>query len=208
MGAVEAIPSMGGEGLRINSQRRRARQVLGWTGILVTAAAALAPDLGAQQAAVRSATEDQLRTAFLFQVAQYVSWTQVKPGDPIRFCVMGDDLLAFNLESAVRGKVIQGRVVSSSRIANPEQITGCQIAYLGVSRRRIQEILSAWRYPPVLLVGDSDGFAKQGGMVNIRIDSGRLAMEINLQNCRKAGLDVRSQLLRLARIVPADGDTP
>jgi hypothetical protein len=150
-----------------------------------------------------------LRVAFLFQLAQYVTWPQSKPGEALHFCILGDDELAGQMGSALRGKTVQGRPVSISKVnQNALATKGCHVAYMAVSRRRIQELLGRWQYPPMLLVGDADGFATHGGMVNIRFESGRMAMEINLETCRRAGLDLRSQLLRLARIVTSDGSAP
>ena len=186
------------------------RAISGWPWACAAACTLLVAGAGvAQDRPVRSATDDQMRSAFLYQLAQYVTWPQEKSGEPLRFCVLGDDQLADMLEPVLRGKSIQGRPVVTSKLGGSGQLTGCHVAFLGLARRKqVQELLARWSYPPILLVGETDGFAEMGGMVGLKIDAGRVSIEINLNTCRRAGLDVRSQLLRLARIVPGDGNKP
>ena len=168
----------------------------------------LAANLTAQ-GRVQSASDDQVRSAFLFQLAQYVTWPAKTNAEPLRFCVLGDDQLAEALGPMLSGKTIDGRPVSTSKLTGPGQLAGCHVAFLGLTKRKqLQELLAGWSYPPMLLVGETDGFAEIGGMVNLKIDAGHISIEINLNTCRRAGLDMRSQLLRLARIVPATGDKP
>lgn len=53
----------------------------------------------------------------------------------------------------------------------------------------------------VLTVGEFEGFAKRGGMINFIIVDNRIAFEINIDAARRAGLSISSQLLKLAEIV-------
>lgn len=153
-----------------------------------------------------AASEEQVRAAFLFQLAQYVHWPSDafgKADSPLRFCVFGQDKLRSILEGAVSGKKIQGRTIAVLIAADPGQLAGCHLAFLGVrSEKQIRDVLNAWRYPPVLLVGEADRFAEFGGMVNLVIQSGRVSFEINVTAAERARLEFRSQLLRFARIVP------
>ena len=186
----------------------KTRATASWFWVALAGCAMLAVDLLAQSR-VQSATDEQVRSAFLFQLAQYVTWPEKTIAEPLRFCVLGDDQLAEALALVLRGKTIQGRPVTTSRLSGSEQLAGCHVAFLGLTKRKqLQELFAGWSYPPVLLVGEADGFADMGGMVNLKIDAGRISIEINLNTCRRAGLEMRSQLLRLARIVPAAGDKP
>ena len=54
----------------------------------------------------------------------------------------------------------------------------------------------------MLTVGESPRFAARGGMIGFRVTpEGRIAFDINLQRAEQSGLRMRSQLLKLARIV-------
>jgi hypothetical protein len=184
------------------------RLAAGWRCFALAAYTVLAPGLSAQKP-VQSATGEQVRAAFLYQLAQYVTWPGNKSVDPLRFCVLGNDQLADMLGGVLEGKSIQGRPLTAIKLAGPEHLAGCDVAFLAFPKRKqLQELLAHWSYPPVLLVGETDGFAVVGGMVNLKIDEGRVSIEINLNTTRRAGLDMRSQLLRLARIVPEAGGKP
>jgi hypothetical protein len=155
-----------------------------------------------------TATEDEVRAAFLFQLAQYVNWPSRPPdqqGAPLRFCVLGQDRLITTLEPTVRGKSIEGRSIVVLRISSAKQLVDCDLAFIAFqSEKQIRATLINWTYPPVLLVGEADRFAELGGMVNLIINSGRVAFEINIAAAARAHLELRSQLLRFARIVSSE----
>jgi hypothetical protein len=92
---------------------------------------------------------------------------------------------------------VQGREVVVRRIAGAPPAADCQVAYLGrgADRRRV---LPAWRGRPVLVVGDGDGFAADGGTVGFVIVDGTVRFEVNLAAARADGLQISSRVLALA----------
>lgn len=172
----------------------------------LTAAAMLVACSG-QSALSQKAPEDRVRAAFLYQLAQYVTWPQEAPSkEPFRICVYGYAGFSSTLESAVQGKHIDNRPVVALNLKRADEIGQCQLVYLGFEgRREIGEFIGRWSYPPVLLVGESDGFAELGGMVNLVLDAGRVNFEVNLAATRRAGVSLRSQLLRFAKLVQPGG---
>ena len=172
----------------------------------IAACLACAAVLGAR-AEVRTATEDQVRAGFLFQLAQYASWpADAYPSEasPLRFCVVGQDELVDNLEGIVSGKTIQGRAIVIARIRDLGGLQGCHLAFIGWKRvSQLRDALARWSYPPILLVGEAAGFSEAGGMVNLIIRSGRVSFEINLEAAGRARIEFRSQLLRFAHLVGA-----
>src|SRR5258708_24135439 len=157
---------------------------------------------------VSAATEEEVRAALLFQLAQYVNWPVdlTKPANsPIRFCVLGQDRLIVTLESVVKGKLIQGRPISIQMIKSASQLASCDLAFLSFhSEKQKKAILTKSHYPAVLLVGETENFAEMGGMVNLVIQSGRVSFEINVAAVEKAHVELRSQLLRFAHLVAVD----
>ena len=53
-------------------------------------------------------------------------------------------------------------------------------------------------------MGDTHALTERGAMLNLMLDQGRLAFDIDLPAARRAGLDVSARLLRLARFVRHD----
>jgi hypothetical protein len=153
------------------------------------------------------ATEEQVRSAFLYQLAQFVTWppeTLPIEGTALRFCVLGNDTLAETLAPIVRGRKIEGRGISVVKVSRADQLNDCHLAFIGYRKQKqISELFAHWKYPPVLMVGEQDSFAELGGMVALGIDSGRVSFAVNLAATRQARLGLRSQLLRFARLVPS-----
>ncbi len=55
---------------------------------------------------------------------------------------------------------------------------------------------------PVLTVGESNGFASEGGIVNLVLNDNKISMEINVAAAKKARLSISSKRLNLAKILP------
>jgi hypothetical protein len=53
----------------------------------------------------------------------------------------------------------------------------------------------------VLTVGETEGFASQGGIVNFKLEDGRVRLEINIDAAGQAKLRISSKVLSLAQIV-------
>jgi hypothetical protein len=53
----------------------------------------------------------------------------------------------------------------------------------------------------LLTVGEEDGFAEAGGMINLKLQDGKIHLEINVVAAERAQLRLSSKLLSLARIV-------
>ena len=50
----------------------------------------------------------------------------------------------------------------------------------------------------MLTVGETDGFARQGGTIGFTMEGDRVRFEINTRAAQRAGLEISSRLLRLA----------
>jgi hypothetical protein len=54
-----------------------------------------------------------------------------------------------------------------------------------------------------LTVGEAEGFAISGGVINFYTQNNKLRFEINPDAAERAGLRISSQLLRLSRVTQA-----
>ena len=66
---------------------------------------------------------------------------------------------------------------------------------------RLAALLGELRTAHVLTVGESDGFIEEGGIVNLKLDSGKIQIQININAADQAGLRISSKLLSLAQII-------
>ena len=68
-------------------------------------------------------------------------------------------------------------------------------------QQRIERLLTALNGAGVLTVGETPHFLDNGGMINFVIEKERVRIDLNLSTTRAAGLNVSSQLIRVAREV-------
>lgn len=149
--------------------------------------------------------EYRVKAAFLFNFAKFVEWppmTFKTSGDPIQICMLGENMFGNALEEAVSGKTVDGRTFLVRHITSPNAAGGCQILFISASeRKRLHETLCQIRSEGVLTVGETDNFTTEGGIINFRIENGRVSLQVNVEAAGQAKLRISSKLLSLAQIV-------
>jgi hypothetical protein len=196
-------------------QRHRCRPVAGAAVRQFSQLAALAlllffaaPCASAQ---AQSASEYQVKAAFLLNIAKFVDWPDASlgsPQDPFTVCIIGQDPFGDALDKTLAGKTVGARNISVDRFPftnNPAAPRRCQIAFVSSSEKHHwRDVISAFRATSTLLVGDSDGFAASGGAVEFLIEDGHIRFAINPEAADRANLKVSSKLLSLAKIIHDD----
>lgn len=149
-------------------------------------------------------SEAQVKAAYVLNFAKFTEWPATafgKEGAPLQVCVAGsaDTLAGFG---AIRGKNVHGREVQVRHVPKPAeaQWSGCGIVYLDPTQRTsIPGILKSLAGLPVLTVSDVDNFVDSGGMLGLVLVDGRVRFDANRESVRAGGLQLRAQLLTLAR---------
>jgi hypothetical protein len=149
----------------------------------------------------QAAEEYRVKAAFLFNFPKFVEWPSkdsTKPTDPIRICILGQNPFG----SALHDAVIEGRTFVVREVSGDQPAAGCQILFISSSeRKRLQIILGEIKTDGVLTVGETETFASEGGIINFKIEDGRVRLQINVNAAEKAKLYISSKLLSLAQIV-------
>ena len=152
--------------------------------------------------------EYQVKAAFLYNFAKFVEWPPEafrSPADPITICTLIRNPFGGALEEAVAGKTVAGRGFAIRELSGPSADCTCHMVFVGTSdRRRFQSILEKLKLPGVLTVGDAAGFAESGGVINFRLEDGKIRFEINIDAAAREHLKVSSKLLTLAEIVRSE----
>jgi hypothetical protein len=151
--------------------------------------------------------EYQVKAAFLYNFAKFVEWPSQavqKPQDTIVVCVLGHNPFGNALEDVIRGKSIEGRALAFRLVTDAEEAGACQILFIGSAEGK--HFRSIWGNikPGILTVGESQGFAAGGGMINFKLDGGRVRFEINVGAAEQAQIRISSKLLSLAEIVKTE----
>jgi|SRR5579871_3373014 len=149
--------------------------------------------------------EYQVKAAFLYNFAKFVDWpvqSFKSPVDPIAICLFGPSPFGNSLEDAVDRKVVGGRTFVVRRISDAPHTGSCHILFVASSEQRhFKAVIPDLSMIGVLIVGESPGFAAEIGIVNFKLEEGRVRIEINVHAAERANLRISSKLLSLAEIV-------
>ncbi|MBF0153518.1 MAG: YfiR family protein [Magnetococcales bacterium] len=159
---------------------------------------------GAAADAPHPPSEPQVKVAYLYNFTKFVTYPEaVFLGDRNRFniCVLGEnpfgDLLNF-----LAGKSVQERKIQVHLHTRLEETSGCHLVFIAPSEAEKWVDIMAWfGERPVLLVGDTPGFAQRGGMINFIRVGDTLRFEINLKMANRCGLKISSSMLQIGRVV-------
>ena len=78
----------------------------------------------------------------------------------------------------------------------------CQILFVTSSeRQRFRSSAASLKGSAILTVGETPGFIDDGGIINLKLEGGKIRFEINVDAADQAQLIVSSKLLSLAQIV-------
>ena len=173
------------------------------------------PALQAQEQVIDR--EYEIKAAYLYNFGLYVQW----PNSPaqgtdenIAIGVLGKDPFGPHLDRIAEAKTIEGKKIVVYRFKSMDQYRPCHILYVAARtvegekeerpEDRLAAVLRKTRGAPVLLVGDTEGFAQKGVMINFYIEENRVKFEMNPDAAKRAGLQISSKLLKLGKIVPSN----
>lgn len=152
--------------------------------------------------------EYRVKAAFLYNFAKFVEWPAEEfktPKDPIQVCVLGHNPFGTGLQDLIRGKTIEGRGFAFRQVVNAEQAGACQILFVSSEDgKRFHSLARSLKPAGILTVGEMQGFAADGGIINFKLDGDRVRFEINVDAAEHAQLHISSKLLGLAQIVKTE----
>jgi len=152
--------------------------------------------------------EYQVKAAFLYNFAKFVEWPPEafkSARDPILVCVLGHNPFGGALEEVIRGKSIDGRSFAFREVSNAPQARACQILFVSSSDgKRFRALTADLKSAGILTVGETQGFATGGGVINFKLEDGHVRFEINVDAAEHAQLRISSKLLGLAQIVKTE----
>lgn len=153
----------------------------------------------------KSAEEYAVKAAFVFNFIKFTQWPDnrfTETAREFRICFFGDDEVARNF-SALNGKMYGRNRISVSRRNSGQSCTDCDLIFIsrGTDPDLVEQVLQQSVDRPVLTIGESDTFARDGGVINFIRKNDRLQFEINTRTARDKGFKLSSRLLKLANIV-------
>jgi hypothetical protein len=176
----------------------------------------LAGALGFSSAAFASASnsndtslEHRIKSAYLFNFTKFVEWPSAafaETNAPFTIGVLATnpgDLTAAAVVETLHGKKSGSRLVEVRMFdrIGPD-LPACHVIFVTESaRHELAAIRKAIGNRPVLIVGESESFAQQGGTINLAVTGDTVRCEINLRQAERTGLKLSGRLASVARLV-------
>lgn len=195
---------------------------------LAVLAAMVAPGTHATASPGAAPGPGEARVRCLYNCVEFIEWPAAAfagADTPVVVGVIGKDPFGADLDR-LQQKTVNGRRLQIKRFKGALEFRGeetpgrrqtdlparqarkvaelksCHILFISSSEKNFMPlILKPLKGASVLTMSDSDGFAREGGMIRFFDDGDRVQMEINLEAANKAGLKISSKLLSLAKVI-------
>lgn len=147
-------------------------------------------------------SEYELKAVFIFHFPQFVDWpasSWPKTDSPFVIGIWGENPFGNALKQIIEGEKVDGHPFVLKHLTEATELPQCQIIFISAgSEATFPE--AALQNRPVLTVGESEAFARQGGIIRFVTERSRVRLRINLQAARAAGLILSSKLLRVSEV--------
>lgn len=149
-------------------------------------------------------SEYQVKAAFLYNFGKFVQWpahTFANGHAPLVIGVFGDDPFHGDLERIVAGKNVAGHPVQVRYVSSPSELKGCEIVFVSKTEHEAASGLAEaiQGFGILTVTEDTKHFAGSGYIISFITVDDSIRFEINNAAAVKAGLDISSKLLALAK---------
>ena len=147
-----------------------------------------------------------LKAGYIYNFTKFIKWPEkanreINNGG-LNFCLVGEDPFGDILGKFAKKLKKKNRNLLITPQVSIEEMPQCHILFVSASEKsNVNQILQRVREYPVLVIGDTPGFAKNGVGINFFLQKNKIRFEINHEALKRSGFVVSSELLNLARIV-------
>jgi hypothetical protein len=160
---------------------------------------------GVTAAADQPVDAGQMKAVFVVNFLRFVDWppANVAPAPaPLVVAVLGDRTFVETLRDYAANQSVSGHAIEVKAVDRPEDARGAHLLFIGASESaNLAAIVKLAETSALLTVGDTDGFARAGVILNLYTVEQRVRIEANPAAATRTGLRLSAHLLRIARIV-------
>jgi hypothetical protein len=147
-----------------------------------------------------------LKAGFIYNFTKFIQWpTEIQKTieqEDLVFCLAGKDPFGNTLDNLSQGLREKGKGFSIIRNPDKKILPSCNILFVSRSEnKRVENWSAGTKNYPILLIGDTTGYAQKGVGINFYIEGNKIRFEINSKAIERRGIRVSSELLNLAKIV-------
>lgn len=150
------------------------------------------------------ASENQVKAAYLFNFAKSAQWPPALLAEgtaPLIIGVFGgDDEFVDVLKGMVAQKTIGSHPIAVKHLHAGDDLRCCQMIFFRASERRAtRAAIASLNSGNLLLVGEEPAFLRDGGMINLILNNGRIQFEIAYDALDRSAIQFSSKFLSLAK---------
>lgn len=149
-------------------------------------------------------SEYVMKAVFFEKFSRFIEWpTELSnPNEPFIVTVLGESPFNNILEDIYSTQKIKNRKVIINYVSKISNIKGTHILFISNSEKtHLADILNYSKDKPILTISDTEGFAKQGVLINYYIEDNKIRFEINETAVKKSGLYISFRLMQTGRII-------
>jgi len=148
-----------------------------------------------------SLSEDKLKVMLIGKIVKYVVWNEKESTKELRITVLNNPF-EDTADKFYKDKKIDGRDVKLTYIESIDELKESDILYIPSSASsQLQTILETIKGKGIFTISDIRGFAQRSGMLQLYFVSRKIKLKINLQRVKDEHLNIRSTLLRIAKVI-------
>jgi hypothetical protein len=149
--------------------------------------------------------EYPVKLAFLYNFTKFVEWpadSYSNPGAPLAICIVGRDPFNPDIEGELRTRRVGSHPVEVRTLTTTARLSMCHMVFVPITEeKQAATILKSLQGSSTLTVGETEGFAGLGGIINLTVDENKVHLEVNVPAAERAGLKISSNLLNIAKII-------
>ena len=150
-------------------------------------------------------SEYQVKAAYLYNFAKLATWQEQAPGNasaPLSIGVVaGDDEFVEILAKTVDGKSAGSHPINVKRVVTEDDLSACRLLFVRASagHKRTLAVIAAAASAGALVIGEDESFLREGGMINLLLENGKIRFAVNRDALDRAGIRLSPELLQLAK---------
>lgn len=146
--------------------------------------------------------ETRLKSIWLEKFSKFIEWPTTDSLDYFTIAILGDGDINQYLQEIYKNRTIKNKPVRIKVIDKIDNLESCNILFVNAEQAKdLDKVLDKVRSKPILTIGDTQGFAKKGVIINFYLEQNKVRFELNISAAKSSGLDVDFRLLEAAKII-------
>lgn len=138
--------------------------------------------------------EYEVKLACIYNITKFVEWPSNayrSSRAPLTIGIVGNDPFSRDLEDELRTRKVGGRPIEIKKLRPGDAMSACHVVFIPLTAGdQAAGILQELKGSSTLTIGETEGFTKLGGIINIAVEGNRLRLEVNPRAAERAGVKI------------------